>query len=114
MHTKLARIDTLNAATQITVIDIALQLLRNAVAHGIEAPAERITRAKPPLGIISISLNARDSKEYELKVRDDGCGLLPDRIRGNLVHSGRYSAEQVAQWDDRQIIMRILSPDFRH
>jgi chemotaxis protein histidine kinase CheA len=87
-------------------------LLRNAVAHGIEAPAERASHAKPQLGTVAISLDALDSGEYELKVRDDGQGLLPERIREKLVHTGRYSAAQVAQWDDKQIIMQIFEPGF--
>jgi HPt (histidine-containing phosphotransfer) domain-containing protein len=112
LHAELVRFDSLNTHTQTTVSDIALQLLRNAVAHGIEAPAERASHAKPQLGTVAISLDALDSGEYELKVRDDGQGLLPERIREKLVHTGRYSAAQVAQWDDKQIIMQIFEPGF--
>lgn len=103
---------TLEPATQTTVHDIALQLLRNAVVHGIETPQQRSRLNKPEQGTVSIRLHTQENGEYELRVRDDGSGLSPSRIRDRLVESGRCTAEQVAQWDNRQLIMQIFEPGF--
>jgi len=108
----LNELDAFPQKIQVTLGAIALQLLRNAAAHGIELPDERLVRAKEESGAISIGLTAVGDEEYELKVRDDGQGLIPQRIRAKLVSSGRYTAEQIAQWDDKQIVMQIFSPGF--
>ena len=108
----LSPLDQLPPPVQTTLNDITLQLLRNAVAHGIELKEERVSRNKPAFGKVQISLHALEGGDYELKVRDDGKGLSPGRIREALINSGRYTPEQVSQWDDRQIILKIFEPGF--
>jgi chemotaxis protein histidine kinase CheA len=108
-------LDTLHAlepAAQTTVNEIAVQLLRNAVVHGIETPHQRAQLNKPEQGNVRIRLQAHAAGEFELSVRDDGSGLSPARIRDTLVASGRCTAEQAAQWDDRKLIMQIFEPGF--
>ncbi len=112
IETELSLLDQLPEETQSIVSAIALQLMRNAASHGIESPDERLFRAKNEAGTITIHLGRNQDDEYELSVRDDGQGLLPEKIREKLIKSGRYTAEQVAQWDQRQIVMRIFEPGF--
>ncbi len=92
--------------------DITIQLLRNAVTHGIEPAAEREDRAKPATGSIYVSLKPADVGEYELMLRDDGRGLSPQEIRTQLLRSGRYTEAQLNDLDDRQIVMKIFDPGF--
>jgi signal transduction histidine kinase/HAMP domain-containing protein len=54
--------------------DVFSQLLRNAVVHGIEPPAERIAARKRDEGEILISAR-RIAGQLEFTVRDDGRGL---------------------------------------
>ena len=55
-------------------------LLRNALAHGIEAPEARVAAGKPEFG--EIVLTARQAgNEMVLTVKDDGAGLNYVRIR---------------------------------
>jgi HPt (histidine-containing phosphotransfer) domain-containing protein len=112
IETHLADMADLAPATAKHVKDIALQLARNAVAHGIEAPEERARAAKPPAGRLEVRLARLDEDEYELVLRDDGRGLNPLAIREALTASGRYSAAQLAELDDRQIMMKIFEPGF--
>jgi chemotaxis protein histidine kinase CheA len=98
--------------TRKEVKDIMIQLLRNAVAHGIEPAAERTQKAKPPSGNIYLALKPTEGGEYELMMRDDGRGLVPKRIRAELVRSKRYTEEQLNELDDRQIVMKIFEPGF--
>jgi chemotaxis protein histidine kinase CheA len=92
--------------------DITIQLLRNAVTHGIEPAMEREEQSKPAAGNIYVALKPSDAGEYELTLRDDGRGLSPQAIREALLRSGRYSEEQLAELDDRQVVMKIFEPGF--
>jgi HPt (histidine-containing phosphotransfer) domain-containing protein len=112
IETHLADMADLAPATAKHVKDIALQLARNAVAHGIENPEERARAAKPPAGKLEVRLARLDEDEYELVLRDDGRGLNPLAIREALTASGRYSAAQLAELDDRQVMMKIFEPGF--
>jgi chemotaxis protein histidine kinase CheA len=54
--------------------DIAIQLLRNAVVHGIERPEERRALGKEPTGDIELHIYEEAGK-IQFVVRDDGTGL---------------------------------------
>jgi two-component system, chemotaxis family, sensor kinase CheA len=54
-------------------------LLRNAVVHGIESPAEREQAAKPTRGRVELHAMPRGSLA-EITVTDDGRGVSPDVI----------------------------------
>jgi chemosensory pili system protein ChpA (sensor histidine kinase/response regulator) len=55
-------------------------MLRNALAHGIEAPAARTAAGKPESGRISIALR-QEANEMVLILADDGGGLNFERLR---------------------------------
>jgi two-component system chemotaxis sensor kinase CheA len=60
--------------------DPLIHLLRNAVDHGIELPAQRIAAGKPSAG--RITLNAEQmGRDVVIKVTDDGAGINMDRLR---------------------------------
>lgn len=62
------------------VSEVLLHLVRNAVAHGIEGPAERRHRQKPAVGRVSISASPA-AGQVVIDVEDDGGGLDLDAIR---------------------------------
>jgi two-component system, chemotaxis family, sensor kinase CheA len=105
-------LDRLPAKAKRQIKDIAVQLLRNAVAHGIETVAERVARAKPAAGRIGVTLRAIAGDEYELIARDDGGGIDPALIRQSLIDSGRATPAELEQLDDRQVMMKIFEPGF--
>lgn len=108
----LAEFDELSAKAASAVRTIAAQLVRNAVAHGIEAPAERAAMGKAEAGALRVSLNNVGKYRYALSVRDDGRGLCPIKLRESLLGSGRYSPQALADMSDRQVIMEIFRPGF--
>ncbi|MDR2444380.1 MAG: hypothetical protein LBD44_00385 [Spirochaetaceae bacterium] len=62
------------------VKQVLLQLVRNAVFHGIECPEERLKKGKKESGLITVSLNT-ENEMIHIRVRDDGMGLDFEKIR---------------------------------
>ncbi len=90
--------------------DIAIQLVRNAVVHGIEATNERVISSKTESGNIHVTLKRLEADKFEFAVRDDGRGVIPDHIRESLVKSGRYSRAEADSLDERTLVMKLFEP----
>jgi chemosensory pili system protein ChpA (sensor histidine kinase/response regulator) len=84
-------------------------LLRNAVAHGIEMPGQRITRGKDGTGLITLSLR-QEGNDVDITVRDDGEGLDLRRIRERAVESGILRGDEAL--GDVQLAELIFRPGF--
>ncbi len=94
------------------VREIAIQLVRNAVVHGIEAPSARTTASKPTEGQVAVNLTRDESGQWLLSVRDDGAGLNASSVRKRLLSLGWYTAEQLLSFSDKQIVAHIFKPGF--
>jgi two-component system, chemotaxis family, sensor kinase CheA len=101
----------LDESTAQLLREIAVQLLRNAVVHGVESPASRKAAGKPEEGRVEVQLT-RGESEWTLSVRDDGVGLSAQRVRQKLLELGWYTAAQLESFDDRQIVSHIFKPGF--
>lgn len=88
------------------------QLVRNAVAHGIESSSERVQSGKHAEGSVRIEVRHGDAGGLELVVTDDGRGIDAAALRRNLVSSGRYQDHEVAAMADREVISTIFQPGF--
>jgi signal transduction histidine kinase len=93
------------------VREMAVQLVRNAVAHGIESPATRTASGKAPEGKVDVALTRADD-EWTLSVKDDGAGLSAARIRQRLLDLGWYTPIQLESLSERQIVGEIFKPGF--
>ncbi len=69
------------------LMDPLLHLVRNAVAHGLEAPTERERAGKPEVGRIKISAHP-DGNSIVLTVSDDGRGLDPEKLKARARAQG--------------------------
>lgn len=91
--------------------DPIVHLLRNALWHGIETPAQRAQAGKPERG--QVSLRARqEASGVVIEVADDGQGLAYAAIRDKAVKKGLLTAEQAASLDPTQLGELILLPGF--
>jgi two-component system chemotaxis sensor kinase CheA len=61
------------------LVDPLTHVVRNAIDHGIEAPAERVKNGKPEMGAIVMRATHRGGSVI-IEVSDDGRGLDRDRI----------------------------------
>ena len=69
------------ARYQATVKNVAIQLIRNAVVHGIETAPEREEVGKSPIASLHLEFNSVPGNGFELLFQDDGRGLDPDKVR---------------------------------
>lgn len=86
-------------------------LLTNAVAHGIELPADRLAAGKPAEGKIRIEAMHR-SGMLVIKVEDDGAGIDFDRLRQKIVHQGMTPADVVDRLNESELIEFLFLPGF--
>jgi chemosensory pili system protein ChpA (sensor histidine kinase/response regulator) len=67
-------------------------MLRNAIAHGIENPAQRKQAGKSETGNINIAFD-REGGEFVIRISDDGAGINLEAIRNKAVEKGMISAD---------------------
>ena len=89
--------------------DPLLHVLRNAVDHGLETPAERCAAGKPETGLIKLAFT-RQGQQVVLQCRDDGRGLDYAAIRCRAIERGLLAPEQVAS--DEELARMILMSGF--
>lgn len=107
-----AGLDNVPEAYRRAVKDITIQLVRNAVVHGIEEPSERSRAHKSEVGTLAVEFGARDTEGYELIVQDDGRGLQLERIKEVAVERGLITPAQASMLDPRQTMALIFRPGF--
>ena len=94
------------------MLGVVVQLVRNAISHGIETPAARHKRGKSPQATIRIQNWIDDNRNMMLAVQDDGQGLQLDKIRARALASGKWPEQEVATWDAQKTISVIFQPGF--
>lgn len=113
-----AKLSALSAFTKIPEpVAIALkeaipQLIRNAVAHGIEGQTERLRLGKSAEGLLCLEITKSATGQILVSVRDDGRGISVVQIRERLVSSGKRSAEQVSAMSDQAVVGMIFESGF--
>ncbi|RUO31912.1 chemotaxis protein CheA [Aliidiomarina sedimenti] len=89
--------------------DPLMHLVRNALDHGIESPAEREAKGKPLNG--QLKLNAyHDSGSIVIEIIDDGAGLDAERIRAKAIEKGLIDSTYELNKED--IYKLIFAPGF--
>ncbi|MGO3875447.1 MAG: ATP-binding protein [Psychrobacter celer] len=91
--------------------EIGIQLLRNAVVHGVEAPSVRHSLGKETAG--KIDLEVQDNgQEVMLIVQDDGQGIDYDSIRHKLVAENHVDNEAASQLTHSDLLKQLFSSGF--
>ncbi len=94
-----------------TIRDPLTHILRNAIDHGIEAPAARLANGKREIGLIAIA--ARQSgNTISIVIADDGRGLDEERIAAKAVATGLIAAAERAQMSRDRVLNLIFEPGF--
>jgi two-component system, chemotaxis family, sensor kinase CheA len=90
--------------------DPIVHLLRNALDHGIEAPAARLACGKPAEGRLRLSA-ARDRSAVLIRVSDDGRGIDRVKVLARALESGLVDPGTTTLSDD-EVIRLIARPGF--
>lgn len=85
-----------------------VHLIRNALDHGIETPAERAAAGKPPAGTLALAAFLEGSHVL-IQIRDDGRGIDPERIRRAAVRQGLITQEQAGALTREQALELIFA-----
>jgi two-component system chemotaxis sensor kinase CheA len=100
------------ARYQATIKNVAIQLIRNAVVHGIEPSPARVSAGKPPIGSLHLEFKIAPGSGFELLFRDDGQGLDPNKVRSTAIARGLVTPDEAERMRDRQAIKLIFKSGF--
>ncbi len=84
-------------------------LVRNALAHGIEAESMRLALGKPGIGEITLSAR-QQGNEVAISLVDDGGGIPLDKVHSRAVALGLISTEDATT--EGQLVELIFQPGF--
>ena len=88
--------------------DPLIHLLRNCVDHGIEKPAARAQKNKPPYGTIHITVSQIDSGKIEIRIADDGAGIDTAQVQAAARRLGMLSAEEAQRLGEHEALALIF------
>ncbi|MFT3905522.1 MAG: ATP-binding protein [Steroidobacteraceae bacterium] len=94
------------------VKDVTVQLVRNAVAHGVEAREQRVAAGKPETGLVQVQFETDGANGYRLSVEDDGHGLRYEKILDQALRVGLLQPQEAAQLDRLGVYKLIFRPGF--
>jgi two-component system chemotaxis sensor kinase CheA len=75
--------------------DPLLHIIRNAIDHGIEVPADRLAAGKREAGMLTVSAR-QTGNTIHIGIMDDGRGIDCDRLAEKAVEAGVITAEKLA------------------
>ncbi len=91
--------------------DPLIHLLRNALDHGLELPAERQAAGKPSRGQLIIEA-WQDADWVVVEMRDDGAGIALDAVRQKALAKQLINEEQLNALSEQETLELIFLPGF--
>lgn len=114
---KKVRLEIYGAETELdkTVVDAMgdplMHLLRNAIDHGIEPPAERIKLGKPEEGLVKLSAYHEGNNIY-IEVEDDGAGIDVEKVRRKAIEKGIITEDSANRMTEEDLYNLLFLPGF--
>jgi chemotaxis protein histidine kinase CheA len=93
------------------VKDPVVQLIRNAIDHGIETPEVRRLNNKPEYGTIKLE-SYKDHNEIIIDVSDDGEGLATEKILDKALEQNLITENETTNLPEEVIQQFIFKPGF--
>jgi two-component system chemotaxis sensor kinase CheA len=88
--------------------DALIHILRNCVDHGVESPAQRQERHKPPRATITVAALPVNGNKVEIVVCDDGGGVDLQRVKASAVSHGILSESDAHSLADDQALHLVF------
>lgn len=89
--------------------DPLMHMIRNAIDHGIETPAERRASGKPEQGCIALTA-VQKGNHVVIAVQDDGRGIDPEKVRRKAVQKGLIN--DGVEISREEVFQLLLAPGF--
>ncbi|MGV8978436.1 MAG: chemotaxis protein CheA [Cellulomonas sp.] len=93
------------------VKDPLTHLVRNAVDHGIEPPAERVAAGKPAKGVLTLRA-FHEGGQVVVEVADDGRGIDDEKVAAKALQRGLRTADELAAMGPAEIVQLLFLPGF--
>ena len=94
-----------------SVKDPLTHLVRNAIDHGIESPADRLAAGKPATGVLTLRAYHAGG-QVMVEVRDDGAGINPQRVAAKALERGLKTPEQLEAMATGDLLNLVFLPGF--
>jgi two-component system, chemotaxis family, sensor kinase CheA len=91
--------------------DPLTHLVRNAVDHGIEPEAERLSRNKSAEGTLSLRA-FHEAGSIVIEMADDGNGINVTRVKQKAIEQGILTLESADSLSERDLLEMIFKPGF--
>lgn len=104
-HGKKVALDIHGAETELDKLivedltDPLMHIIRNAIDHGIEPPAERLAAGKKERASISLRASQKGN-HVVIEVQDDGQGIDAERVQRKAIEKGLITKEVVLSQDE--------------
>ncbi len=85
------------------ISDPLLHMLRNAVDHALEQPAEREAAGKPRHGTIKLKAS-RNGDKVSIEVSDDGRGIDLDKVKAKALEKKLVTEQEAEKMTEEQVI----------
>ena len=91
--------------------DPLVHLIRNALDHGLEPPAERTAAGKPTKGKLSVTA-LREESFVVVEIKEDGKGINTDDIRKRAVERRLLTARDADNLSEGEVYDLLFRPGF--
>lgn len=99
----------LSQEVKLDMVSLASQLLRNAIAHGVESTQERCSQGKPASGQVTLALYDQGEQGLSLVCEDDGRGIDFATLTEKALIKGLINQHERESITQSQIINLLLS-----
>ncbi|HEX8791329.1 MAG TPA: ATP-binding protein, partial [Polyangiaceae bacterium] len=103
--------ETIDRRVAEMLVEPCLQLVRNAVAHGIEPPEVRATLGKQQAGTVSLTARKQGNR-LAVTIEDDGAGVDVDDVRARALDAGLVTQGVAEGADDDTLLSLLFVPGF--
>jgi two-component system chemotaxis sensor kinase CheA len=89
--------------------DPLIHIIRNSVDHGVETPAERDKKGKPPKGVLSIKAY-NEGNQIIVEIFDDGKGINVQAVKEKVKEKGLMSESELNGLSARETMGLVFIP----
>ncbi|MEO9331468.1 chemotaxis protein CheA [Pseudomonas guguanensis] len=88
-----------------------VHVVRNALDHGLEPPAERSAAGKPETGTLRIRAS-QNADHVVILIDDDGRGIDPQRIKAKVAEKGLVDPATLDAMGEQELVNLVFLPGF--